>query len=154
MGTTKIMISIIVTIMFVFFSDNAVAQTKNETNAILTADHQLVMRHANAIVSGEAKTLNDQILEYNEARRSFADAKKTHTQLKKALSAKNKSVAIIHHDNIDKQHANATIFANAMSWELNSDKPDEAKLKACAKKLYDAIVAAETEHQALIRDAK
>ena len=153
MRTTKIMISIIVAIMFVFFSANTIAQTKNEINAILTADHQSVMKHANAIVSGEAKTLNDQILQYNEARKSFADAKKTHTQLKKTLSAKNKSVAIIHHDNIDKQHANATIYANAMSWELNSNKPDDAKLKDCAKKLYDAIAAAETEHLALIKDA-
>lgn len=152
MRTTKIMIPIIVAILFVFFSDNVIAQTKSEINAILTADHQSVMKHANAIVSGEAKSLNDQILQYNEARRSFADAKKTHSQLKKTLSAKNKSAAIIHHDNIDKQHANATIFANAMSWELNSDKPDNAKLKEYAKKLYNATVIAETEHQALIRD--
>lgn len=154
MKTTKIMIPIIVAIMFVFFSGDVYAQTKSEINATLTADHQLVMKHANAIISGEAKTLNDQILQYNEARRSFADAKKTHTQLKKTLSAKNKSVVIVHHDNIDKQHANATIYANAMSWELNSNNPDDEKLKNCAKKLYHAIVLAETEHQALIRDAK
>ena len=66
------MIPIIVAIMFVFFSGDVYAQTKSEINATLTTDHQLVMKHANAIVSGEAKTLNDQILQYNEARRSFS----------------------------------------------------------------------------------
>lgn len=154
MKTTKIMIPIMVAFMFVFFAGNIFAQTINEVNANMTIDHQSIMKHTNAIASGEAKTVNDQIAHYNEARRSFADAKKSHTQLKKGLPAKFRSAAIVHHDNIDKQHLIATTLANAMAAELKSSNPDNAKLKELAKKFYDAIVMAEKEHLELIKDTK
>jgi hypothetical protein len=154
MKTTKVMIPIMIAFMFVFFSGNIFAQTIKEVNATMTIDHQSVMKHATAISSGEAKNLNDQILHYNEARRSFADAKKSHTLLKKGLSARSRSAAIIHHDNIDKQHLIATTLANAMASELKNDATDDAKLKELARKLYAAISIAEKEHLELIKDIK
>ncbi len=154
MRITKIMLTIVVAFMFVFYSDNVFSQTYKEAQAIMTIDHLSVMKHANSIASGEAKNVNDQILHYNEARRSFADAKKMHTQLKKSIPLKAKSTAIVHHDNIDKQHIFATTIANLMAAELKNDNTDDAKLKGLAKKLYDAINIAEKEHLELIKDTK
>jgi len=155
MKTSKIMITVMVSFMFVLFSVNVLAQNYSEAQANMTADHQSVMKHANAIASGEAKNVNDQILHYNEARKSFADAKKLHTLLKKAtLQKKSQSAAIVHHDNIDKQHVIATNIANEMAAELRNDNTNDAKLKELARKLFDAINIAEKEHQELIKDTK
>lgn len=154
MKRTKIILTIVVAFMFVFFSGNVFSQTYKEAQANMTIDHQSVMAHANAIASGEAKNVNDQISHYNEARRSFADAKKMHTQLKKSIPLKAKSTAIVHHDSIDKQHIFATAIANLMAAELKNDNTDDAKLKGLARKLYDAINIAEKEHLELIKDTK
>ena len=154
MKTTKVMTTLVVALIFVFFSSNLFAQTYAEVQANLTTDHQSIMKHANAIATGEAKNVNDQIMHYNEARRSFADAKKLHTQLKKSIPKKSLSIAIIHHDKIDKQHIIATALANSMAAELKSDNPDNERLKELAKKLYNATVIAEKEHLELINDTK
>jgi hypothetical protein len=154
MKTSKIMISIMVAFMFVFFSSNVFAQTDAENHATLTSHHQAIMKRATAIASGEAKTLNDQITNANEARRSLADAKKAHSQLKKVIPAKLISEAIVHHDNIDRFHATATTHANAILTELNNMTPDDAKLKESARKLNSAIDLAEKEHQELIKETK
>ncbi|MCX6237031.1 MAG: hypothetical protein NTY07_05635 [Bacteroidia bacterium] len=151
MKTTKFMIIITVAFIFVFFSGNVFAQTRAESHTNLTNHHQAIMKHANAIASGEAKTLNDQIMNANEARKSLAEAKKAHSQLKKALPEKSKSDAIIHHDNIDRYHATATTHANSLLNELRNSNPDDAKLKEYAKKLHDAAEMAEKEHQSLIK---
>jgi isoleucyl-tRNA synthetase len=143
-----------VALIFVFFSSNIFAQTNEEYHANLTSYHQSIMKHANAIASGEAKTLNDQITNFNEARKSLADAKKAHSQLKKVIPEKLKSEAIIHHDNIDRYHATATSEANLLGAELKNSNPDNAKLKEHAKKLHDDIELAEKEHLLLIRESK
>jgi len=150
MKTTKIMI----TIMVVFFNVNIFAQTCAEIHPNLTNFHQSVMMHTNAIASGEAKTVNEQIIHYNEARKSLAGAKKAHSQLKVALPAKYRSAAIIHHDNIDKYHATATSHANAMVAEFRNNNPDYAKLEELGRKFYVAINMAEKEHLELITDTK
>jgi len=150
MKTTKIMI----TIMVVFFYVNIFAQASAEIHSALTNYHQSVLTHTNAIASGEAKTVNEQIIHYNEARKSLAGAKKTHSQLKVALPVKFRSSAIIHHDNIDKYHATATSHANAMVAEFRNNSPDYAKLEELGRKFYVAINMAEKEHQELIKDSK
>lgn len=154
MKTTKIMTGMLVAFMFVFFSGNVFSQTYKEAQVNMTTDNLSVMKHANAIASGDAKNVNDQISHYNEARRSFTDAKKMHTQLKKSIPLKAKSTAIVHHDNIDKQYIFATAVANLMAAELKNDYTDDAKLKGLARKLYDAINIAENEHLELIKDTK
>ena len=154
MKTTKIMITLVVEFIFVFFSSDVFAQTYSEAQTNMTVDHQSIIKHANAIASGEAKNVNDQIMHYNEARKSFADAKKLHTQLKKTIPKKAVSAAIVHHDNIDKQYITATSLANAMAAELKSDNTNDAKLKELARKFSDAIGNAEKEHQELIKDTK
>jgi endonuclease IV len=154
MKTTKVMTTLVVALIFVFFSSNLFAQTYAEIQNNLTTDHQSVMKHTNAIASGEAKNVNDQIMHYNEARRSFADAKKLHTQLKKTIPKKYLSTAIIYHDKIDKQHIIATALANLMAAELKSNNPDNDRLKELAKKIYDATAIAEKEHLELIKDMK
>jgi len=154
MKTTKIMIGIMVAFMFVFFSGTVIAQTRAEAHANLTTHHQAIMKHANALASGEVKSLNDKITHGNEARKSLAEAKKAHSQLKKLLPEKARSVAIVHHDNIDKHHANATIHANAILAELRNPSPDDAKLRELGKKLSEATDLAEKEHQSLVKDTK
>jgi len=154
MKMTKFMTAFEVTLMFVFFSFNVFAQTYSEAQANMTIDHQLIMKHANAIALGEAKNVNDQIMHYNEARKSFADAKRLHTLLKKSIPQKAQSSAIIHHDNIDKQYIIITTLANAMAAELRNENTNDAKLKELAKKFYDAINIAEKEHLELIKDTK
>jgi hypothetical protein len=150
MKATKIMI----TIMVVFFYVNIFAQTSAEINLSLTNNHQSILKHTNAIASGEAKTVNEQISHYNEARKSLAGAKKAHSQLKIALPAKYRSAAIVHHDNIDKYHATATSHANAMVAEFKNNNPDYAKLEELGRKFYVAINMAEKEHQELIKATK
>lgn len=154
MKTKKFMTTTLVALMFVFSSVNVFAQTYTETQTKMTIDHQSVMKHANAISSGEAKNVNAQIMHYNEARKSFADAKRLHTQLKKAIPVKCKSTAIVHHDNIDKQHIMATALANSMAAELKNENTNDARLKELAKKFYNAINMAEKEHQELVKDTK
>jgi len=154
MKTTKFITAPVVALFFVFFSFNVFAQSYSEAQTNLTIDHQLIMKHANAIASGEAKNVNDQIMHYNEARKSFADAKKLHTQLKRSIPKKAQSAAIIHHDIIDRQHIIATGLANAMAAELRNDNTNDAKLKELAKKFYVAINIAEKEHLELIKDTK
>jgi len=154
MKMTKFMTAHVVALLFVFFSFNVFAQTYSEAQANMTIDHQLIMKHVNAIAAGEAKNVNDQIMHYNEARKSFADAKRLHTILKKSIPPKAQSSAIIHHDNIDKQHIIATSHANAMAAELRNENTNDVKLKALAKKFYDAINSAEKEHLELIKDTK
>ncbi|NEW83650.1 MAG: hypothetical protein GZ094_14965 [Mariniphaga sp.] len=154
MKITKFMSAPVVALMFVFFSFNVFAQTYSEAQANMTIDHQSIMKHANAIASGEAKDVNDQIMHYNEARKSFADAKRLHTILKKSIPHKAQSSAIVHHDNIDKQYIVATSLANAMAAELRNENTNSAKLKELAKKFYDAINSAEKEHFELIKDTK
>ena len=153
MKTTKFITAPVVALFFVFFSFNVFAQSYSEAQTNLTIDHQLIMKHANAIASGEAKTKNDQVTHYNEFRKSLAEAKKVHNLLKKVIPEKAKSEAVIHHDNIDKYYASATSHANAMMEELKNEKPDDAKLKEHAKKLRDDIQLAEKENQALIKEA-
>lgn len=154
MKTIKIMISIVVAFMFVFFASNTFAQTDEENHANLTRLHQVIIKHTDAVTSGEAKTINDKIMRYNEARKSFADAKKMHNLLKKVLPVKLISVAIVHHDNIDKYHVAALAYFNSMANELKNSNPDDANLKEGARKIHDAISLAEKEHQALIKDTK
>lgn len=154
MKKSKIMITIMVALIIVFFSGNVFAQTTNENHAKLTTDHQTIMKYANIIASGEAKTLNEQIINYNEARKSLADAKKVHSLLKKVIPEKLKSEAIIHHDNIDKYHASATNHANSLAAELKNSNSDIAKLKEYAKKFSDAANMAEKEHKELMKDEK
>lgn len=150
----KIKVTVVVAFIFVFFSSNIMAQTYSEAQTNMTVDHQSIMKHANAIASGEARNVNDQIMHYNEARKSFADAKKLHTQLKRAIPKKAQSAAIMHHDNIDKHYVAATSLANAMAAELKSDNTNDAKLKDLARKFSDAIGNAEKEHLELIKDTK
>ena len=154
MKMTKFMTAPAVALMFVFFSFNVLAQTYAEAQSNMTIDHQSIMKHANAITSGAAKNVNDQIMHYNEARKSFADAKKLHTLLKRSIPKKAQSAAIVHHDIIDKQHIIATSLANAMAAELRNESTNDAKLKELAKKFYDAINIAEKEHLELIKDTK
>jgi len=154
MKMTKFMTAPVVALVFVFFSFNVFAQSYAEAQANMTIDHQLIMKHAKAIASGESKNVNDQIMNYNEARKSFADAKRLHTQLKKSIPQKALSVAIVHHDIIDKQYVIATSLANAMAAELRNENTNDAKLKELAKKFYDAINIAEKEHLELIKDTK
>ncbi len=153
MKTMKNMIAIMVALTFLFSSDKVIAQTNAENHTRLSAIHQSIITHTNAIASGEAKTKNDQVTHYNEFRRSLAEAKKTHNLLKKVIPEKAKSEAVIHHDNIDKYYASATSHANAMMEELKNEKPDDAKLKDRAKKLRDDIQMAEKENQALIKES-
>jgi len=154
MKMTKFMTAPVVALVFVFFSFNVFAQSYAEAQANMTIDHQLIMKHAKAIASGESKNVNDQIMHYNEARKSFADAKRLHTQLKKSIPQKALSVAIVHHDIIDKQYVIATSLANAMAAELRNENTNDAKLKELAKKFYDAINIAEKEHLELIKGTK
>jgi hypothetical protein len=149
MKTTRTVITMMV--VFLFFSGIVLAQTDNENHAHLSIINQTIMSHAQALAMGEAKTKNDQVTHYNEARKALADAKKTHNLLKKVLPEKAKSEAIIHHDNIDKYYAAATAHANTLLEVLKNEKPDEAKLKENAKKFHDEISMAEKEHQELIR---
>lgn len=137
---------------FVFFSSSVYAQTDIENHTHLSSINQVIILRTNAIASGEAKTRNDQITQYNEARKSLAEAKKTHNLLKKALPEKAASDAIIHHDNIDKYYAAATAQANSIVEEFKTEKTDDTKLKELAKKFHDQIALAEKEHQALIKD--
>jgi len=152
MKTIKIMIPVMVAFMFVFLSGSVSAQTDLENHTHLSSINQVIMMHTNAIASGEAKTRNDITTHYNEFRRSLAEAKKTHNLLKKAISQKAISEAIVHHDNIDKYFASATAHANSMLAELKNEKPDDSKMKELAKKIHDEIQMVEKEHQALIKD--
>jgi len=154
MKTKKFMTATVIALMFVFFSVTVFAQTYAEAQANMTIDHQSIMKHANAIASGEAKNINDQIMHYNEARKSFADAKKLHTQLKRSIPKKAQSAAIVHHDNIDRQHIIATGLANSMAAELRNESTNNARLKELAQKFYDVINIAEKEHLELIKDTK
>jgi hypothetical protein len=140
--------------MYVFFSGNVFAQTRNETHTALTSHHQAIMSHANAISSGAAKSMNELIGHANEARQILANAKKAHSQLKKTTPGKSISSAILHYDNIDKQHASATAHANSMLAELRNANTDREKLKDHSRKLNAAIDLAEKEHMALIKDTK
>lgn len=156
MKTIKIMIFImvafVVVFVVVFFTYNIYAQTYQENHLALTKLYQAILKHTDPIVSGEVKTLNDNIIHYNEIKKSLVDAKKTHNLLKLDLPEKFKSEAIVYHDNIDKYHAVAVTHANLMCAELKSGSPDEVKFKEYAKKLHDAIYLAEKEHQSLVRD--
>lgn len=153
MKTMKNTIAIMFAFTFLFFSGKVIAQTNAENHANLTAIHQAIMTHTNAIASGEAKTKNDQITHYNEFRKSLAEAKKIHNLLKKVIPEKAKSEAVIHHDNIDQYYASATNHANSMVQELKNEKPDDAKLREHAKKIHDDVQMAEKENQALIKEA-
>lgn len=154
MKRNYITFTVMVAYMYIIFSGNVFAQTRNETHTLLTSNHQAIMNHANAISSGTAKSLNEIINHANEARQCLAYAKKAHSQLKKTTPEKARSAAIIHHDVIDKHHASATIYANSMLAELRNTNADREKLKENARKLTNAIDLAEKEHQALIKDAK
>jgi len=147
------MFTIMVAFMFLFFSNIVIAQTDAENHTHLSSINQAIMMHTNAIASGEAKTKNDQITHYNEARKSLAEAKKMHNLLKKVIPEKAKSESVIHHDNIDKFYASATAHANLMVEELKIEKPDDTKLKENARKFHDDINMAEKENQALIKDS-
>ena len=149
MKTKRSVISMMV--VFLFFSGIVFAQTDGENHAHLSSINQAIISHAKALATGEAKTKNDQVTHYNEARKALAEAKKTLNLLKKVLPEKAKSEAIIHHDNIDRCYAAATAHANSMLEELKNEKPDDAKLKENAKKFHDQISMAEKEHQELIK---
>jgi len=151
MKTTKIMNQIMVAFVFLLLPGNAFCQTDAENHGHLTAINQAIMTHTQLIVSGEAKTRNDQVTEYNETRRALSEAKKTHSLLKKVIPEKSKSEAIIHHDKIDRFYASATAMANSMLEDLKGETPDVVKLKEHAKKLRDAIDLAEKEQQELIK---
>jgi len=151
MKKSGIVISIMMSFMFVFFSISVLAQTDSENHAHLSSLNQSIMVRANAIATGETKSRNDQITQYNEFRKSLAEAKKTHNLLKKVIPQKAMSDAIIHHDNIDKFYSTATTYANSMAEDLKNENTDESKLKEHAKKFYDEIALAEKEHQALIK---
>jgi len=72
----KNMITILVALMFLFLSNKVIAQTDAENHIQLSKINQDIMLHTNAIASGEAKTKNDWVTNYNEFRKSLAEAKK------------------------------------------------------------------------------
>ncbi|NEW81360.1 MAG: hypothetical protein GZ094_03200 [Mariniphaga sp.] len=152
MKTTKMMISMMVVYLFVFFPGHVFAQTDLENHAQFSKNNKSIMQHTNAIASGEAKTKNDQISHYNEARKSFIEAKKANNLLKKGISENLKSEAVVHHDKIDKNYSAALPFVNSMLEELKNGNTDNARLKEQAKKLHDYIDLAEKEHQVLIKE--
>ena len=154
MKTMKVMSSFMIVFMFVFISSSISAQTDAENHAKFSSQNKVIVQQTNAIATGEAKTKNDQISHYNEARKSFIDAKKTNSLLKKVISENAKSEAVIHHDNIDKFYSAALPHINAMLEELKSENSDNAKLKDHAKKIHDNIELAEKEHQLLLRDTQ
>lgn len=154
MKTMKVMSSFMIVFMFVFISGSISAQTDLENHAQFSKQNKSILLHTNAIASGEAKTKNDQISHYNEARKSFIEAKKTNSLLKKVIPENAKSEAVIHHDNIDKYFSAALPHINAMLEELKSENSDDAKLKDHAKKIHDNIELAEKEHQLLLRDTQ
>lgn len=137
--------------VFMFLSGIVFAQTDSENHTRLSTINQAIMSHTQALATGEAKTKNDQVTHYNEARKALVEAKKTHNLLKKVLPEKAKSEAIIHHDNIDRYYAAATSSANSLLEVLKNEKPDEAKIKESAKRFYEEISMAEKENQELIR---
>jgi len=146
------MISMVVVFMFVFNTDCVFAQTDLENHAQFSKQNKSILLHTNAIASGEAKTKNDQISHYNEARKSFIEAKKANNLLKKGIPENLKSEAVLHHDKIDKYLAAALPLVNSMLEELKKETTDDAKLKEQAKKLHDYIELAEKEHQVLIKE--
>jgi len=154
MKTMKIMSPFMIVIMFGFLTSSAFAQTDAENHAKFSNLNKEIVQHTNAIATGEAKTKNEQITHYNEARKSFIEAKKTNSLLKKVIPENAKSEAVVHHDNIDKFYSAALPHVNVMLEELKNEKSDDAKLKDHAKKIHDNIELAEKEHQLLLRDTQ
>jgi len=152
MKTMKIMSPFMIVFMLVFLTGNVFAQTDAENHAKFSSLNKAIAQHTNAIATGEAKSKNEQISHYNEARKSFIEAKKTNSLLKKVIPENVKSEAVVHHDNIDKFYSAALPHVNAMLEELKSENSDDAKLKDHAKKIHDNIELAEKEHQLLIKD--
>lgn len=154
MKRKEIMTTMLVALLLVFLSGNAIAQTKEDTHKKLTANHQTIMKHAHAIASGEAVTKDEQIRDANEATKSLGEAKETHKELKNLIPAKHNMAAKPHQDNIDKHYAAATTHANSLNAELKKDPSDNAKVKEHAKNLHDEVEKAEKEHQELIEITK
>jgi len=154
MKTMKVMSSFMIVFMFVFISSSISAQTDAENHAKFSSLNKAIVQHTNTIATGEAKSKNEQIAHYNEARKSFIEAKKTNSLLKKVIPENAKSEAVVHHDNIDKYYSAALPHINAMLEELKNENSDDAKLKDHAKKIHDNIELAEKEHQLLLRDTQ
>jgi len=76
MKTMKIMSPFMIVFMFVFLAGNVFAQTDAENHAKFSSLNKAIVQHTNAIATGEAKSKNEQIAHYNEARKSFIEAKK------------------------------------------------------------------------------
>ena len=61
-----------VALMFVALTSNVLAQTKEETNAKLTGHHEAIIKHTNAIATGEATTKDEMATQCQRSHQKFS----------------------------------------------------------------------------------
>ena len=128
---------------------SAYSQTKTENHAALTSHHKIAKDHANAIVNGQSKTLEDHKNHAKNAEENLEMAKKAHENLKSTLKPEEKEKVKSHTEAIEKNHAEATKHISNLKEELNKPKPDLSKAKSHANQFNNSIDKAEKEHQEL-----
>jgi chromosome segregation ATPase len=128
---------------------SAYSQTKSENHSALTSHHKIAKDHANAIVNGKSKTLEEHKKHAKDAEENLEMAKKAHENLKSTIKPEDKEKVRLHNEAIEKNHAEATKHISNLKDELNKPKPDVSKAKSHAKQFNNSIDKAEKEHQAL-----
>jgi len=128
---------------------SAYSQTKSENHTALTSHHKIAKDHANAIVNGKSKTIEEHKKHAKDAEENLEMAKKAHENLKSNIKPEDKEKVKVHNDAIEKYHSEATKHVSNLKEELNKPKPDVSKAKSHAKLLSSSIENAEKEHQSL-----
>lgn len=154
MKKSKIFMVLATVVLTAFFSNAGFSQNKEDSHAKLTEHHNKVIKATGDIVSGKAKTKEDQIKKANEANASLNKAKEEHSNLKKMIPEHQKAMAKPHHDKIEQHHAVATKHAEELNKELKKSAPSHVKVKEHAKAMKEATEKAEKEHKALKEKTK
>ena len=140
---------IILTAALTLTIGNVFSQTRSENHEALSSHHKIARDHANAIVQGKSKTVEEHRKHANDASENLEMAKKAHENLKGTIKPEEKEKVRTHNEAIEKYHNEATKHVSDLKEELNKPKPDVSKAKSHAKMFSTSIENAEKEHQAI-----
>lgn len=153
MKKSKLIVSLLILSGIASLTGSLSAQTKDDIHLRMTNYHKSISLHARAIISGEAKTKEEQLEHIRKASTDLVNVQRTHREMKKLIPKKTRKEVKPVHKNIDSMYESSKTHINWLTKELTKIEPDYAKVKEHAKSLEDAIDKAEQEHLKLIEKA-
>src|SRR6185437_9592852 len=137
-----IIILLVVTSVFTY----SYAQTFDEHYKKLTHHHEAIIKESEKI---QDEKLAAEKMDAVEMGKHIESAQQQYAKIRHNLTPEQKEATKEHNAAIEKYHSAALAFHKVLTAELEKSYPDKVRVKNQAKKIHEAITAAENEHNAM-----